>query len=356
MSKNYYEVLGVDKSASKDDIKKAFRKLAHKYHPDKKGGDENKFKEINEAYSVLSDDKKRAEYDSYGRVFSDGAGPGAGGFGNMGGFDFSGFQGGFGQDFDLGDIFGDFFGGGRAQTPRGRDISLDLDLAFEESIFGVERKVLISKVGTCIDCSGSGAAPGSKTKTCTVCNGKGKVHDTKQSIFGSFTTVRTCDTCRGTGEIPEAECKTCRGLGVLKREEEISINVPAGISEGEMIRLSGAGEAVPGGTPGDLYARIHVKPHAVFRREGTNLVMPLDIKLTDALLGKEFSLTTLEGTHIDVKVPKGVSIGEILRIKGKGVPSRGSRGDLLIKLNITMPQKLSRKAETLIKELKDEGI
>jgi molecular chaperone DnaJ len=359
MAKNYYEILGVEKGATKEDIKKAFRKLAHKYHPDK-GGDEAKFKEINEAYSILSDDKKRAEYDSYGRVFEDGQ-PGPGGFGNMGGFDFSDFaerfggQGGFEGAFDLGDIFGDMFGGGRAK--RGRDISIDIEISFEEMAFGTERKVLLSKVSECLTCGGNGAKPGTELHTCTTCNGKGKVHETRKSMFGAFTTVRTCDACRGVGKVPKERCETCKGVGVLKRQEEVTIAIPSGIQTGEMIRLTGEGEAIPGGTAGDLYVRIHVKPHAVFKRDGNNLAMGLDIKLSDALLGKEIFITTLEGKQLEVKIPRGVSIDEILRIKGKGIAvPGGKRGDLMIKLNIRMPQKLSHKAETLIKELKQEGI
>jgi len=362
MSKNYYEILGIEKSASKEDIKKAFRKLAHKFHPDKKGGDESKFKEINEAYSILSDDKKRAEYDSYGRVFDGGAGFGAG----AGGFDFSGFaqnfQGqteGFSGDFDLGDIFGEFFGGnrGRAKTKRGRDISIDIEIPFEDSIFGTERKVLITKLAQCTTCKGSGAKEGSKLVMCTACNGNGKVHDTRQSVFGTFTTVRGCDLCVGTGKVPEEKCSACRGSKVHKKQEEITVRIPAGIRVGEMIRLSGAGEAVPDGVAGDLYVQVHVKPHKIFRREGDNLYMTLDVKLSDALLGEEFSVKTLEGKTINLRIPKGIAPGEILRVKDKGVPVGDKRrGDLMIHVNIKMPSKLSRKAEALIKDLRKEGI
>lgn len=362
MSKDYYEILGVNKSASKDDIKKAFRNLAHKFHPDKKGGDEKKFKEANEAYSVLSDDKKRAEYDSYGRVFSDGgAGPG------FGGFDFSNFSGeGFGNaNFDfgevnLGEMFSDFFGGRSASAgrrQRGHDISIDLEISFEESIFGVERKIFITKAGLCDNCKGGGAKPGVGEKTCSACNGKGKLHETRRSFLGSFTSVRTCSTCHGVGRVPEEKCPHCRGLGVIRKESEIVVNIPSGISDGEVIRLAGAGEAVAAGAPGDLYAKIYVKKHSLFHKEGSNLVTDLKIKLSTALLGGEYNLKTLDG-DIVVKVPVGVSFGEILRVRGKGVPvgRGGKRGDLLIRLKIELPAHLSKDVVTLVEKLKEKGI
>ena len=354
MKKDYYEILGIDKKASKDDIKKAFRKLAHQYHPDKKGGDENKFKEVNEAYGVLSDDKKRAEYDSYGRVFSDGTGGGEG----FGGFDFNGFNAEGFQDFDLGDIFGDFFGGGRgqAQTKRGRDISIDIELAFAEAIFGVERKILINKMSPCATCDGAGAKPGTETTTCPECNGKGKIHETKRSFFGSFSSVRTCGRCAGAGKIPKEACPSCKGSGTIYRPSEISVKIPPGIESGEMIRMQSAGEAVGRGIAGDLYIKIHVGKHPVLRKEGSNLVADLTIKLSSALLGDEYIIKTLEG-DLAVKIPAGVSFGEILRIKGKGVPiDKNRRGDLLINLSIKLPRKVSRGAQKLIEELRKEGV
>lgn len=277
MSKDYYQILGVEKGASQDAIKKAFRKMAHKYHPDKKGGDESKFKEVNEAYSILSNEKKRAEYDNYGRTFGDAPG-----------FDFSGFQG--GVDFDLGDILEGFFGGagfGR-RVRRGRDISIDTELTFEESVFGIERNILLNKQTS-------------------------------------------------------------------KESEEIKVKIPAGISDGQMIRLTGKGESIPDGVSGDLYIKVHVKPHPVFRKEGYNLVMTLNIKLTDALLGATYPIKTLDGT-IDVKIPQGVKFGDILRVREKGVPVGNKRGDILIKINIELPKKLSRKTKKLIDELREEGI
>ncbi len=346
--KDYYKILGVEKSASAEEIKKAFRKLAHKYHPDK-GGDEAKFKEANEAYQVLSDEKKRAEYDTYGTV--GGAGGQGGGFSGFEGFGGQGFG-----DIDLNDIFGDLFGGGRQQARRGRDISIDMQLSFSESIFGVTRDVFVTKTSRCDVCHGTGAKPGSASKTCKECNGKGRVQEMKRSFLGTISQVRECHTCGGTGKIPDEKCTNCKGHGVLRKEEKIAIKIPAGIQNGEMVRLTGAGEAIQNGTPGDLYVRIHVEPHSVFKREGSNLIMPLSVKLTDAILGVEYPIETLDGT-IMVKVPKGVSSGEILRVREKGVPIDSKRrGDLLIKIEVKTPTKLSRKTEKLIEELRAEGL
>ncbi len=356
---NYYETLGVEKSASKDEIKKAFRKLAHQYHPDKTGGNDSKFKELNEAYSVLSDDKKRAEYDTYGRTFNDMGGAGAQGQG-FGGFDFSGFQNGQGfEDFDLGDIFGQFFGGARgggARQKRGSDISIDVELTFQESIFGVDRTILLTKTSTCDNCKGNGGEPGTEMKTCSTCNGKGKIHETKNSFLGSFSTTRTCSTCNGSGKVPTQKCKKCHGAGVIKKQEEIKIKIPAGIEHGEMIRLTGGGEAVAGGITGDLYIKVHVKKHPLFRKEGINLITDLNIKLTTAILGGDYNLETLDGP-LTIKIPQGVSHDEVLRVKGKGVPiDRSKRGDLLAKIHIQLPNKISKTAAKLIEELKKEGI
>jgi molecular chaperone DnaJ len=361
MSKDYYNILGVEKNASKDEMKKAFHKLAHKYHPDKNKGDDSKFKEVNEAYQTLSDDQKRAQYDQFGsagRQFNQG-GQGAGqGFG---GFDFSGFQNG-GVEFDmgdLGDIFGDFFGGGgrgRQQVRRGRDISTEIHITFFESIFGVKKKILIAKVSPCETCDGSGAKVGTKQKTCTACNGKGRIHETKRSFMGSFSTERVCDTCAGSGKIPEEKCSTCRGAGVLNRQVELDIAIPVGIRDGEMIRMTEQGEAIQNGQAGDLYIKIHVQPHPVFHRDGQNLVMDAHVKLSDGLLGTDFIVPALEG-DITVKIPEGIVHGELLRVREKGVPSKtAKRGDIIIRVLIDFPKKLSKKQKDLISELKKEGL
>lgn len=350
MNKNYYDILGIAKGATKDDIKKAFRRLAHKYHPDKKGGDEQKFKEVNEAYQILSDDKKRAEYDAYGRVFS-GQGAGFEGFG--------GFQGAHMDFGDINDIFSEFFGGMGGQTGgkrRGSDISIDLELSFEESIFGTTRNVVLTKTSFCETCGGSGAKKDTDTVPCETCNGKGKIHESRRSFFGTFTSVRECGACGGLGNVPKEKCLSCGGAGITKGREEISIQIPTGIQNGEIIRMTGKGEAATHGMAGDLYIKIHVAPHPVFRREGLNLLMELNVKLSDALTGAKQKINTLDGA-LTVVVPTGVSFGELLRVRGKGVPGpSGKRGDLLVRINVQMPQKLSAKAKKLIDELKQEGI
>ncbi|HYC34339.1 MAG TPA: DnaJ domain-containing protein, partial [Candidatus Paceibacterota bacterium] len=273
MAKDYYATLGVEKNASKDEIKKAFRKLAHEHHPDKKGGDDKKFKEVSEAYAVLGDEKKRAQYDQFGDMGS--MGGGAGGFE---GFDFSGFHGfggqggGFQFDMgDLGDIFGDIFGGGggrRTKTKKGNDIQIDIELDFKESIFGVNKKFSLNKTSTCKKCGGNGAEKGSEMMTCKTCQGVGYIREVKRSIFGQVASERTCSECHGVGAIPKTKCSECRGAGILKQQEELEIKIPAGIENGEMLRVTGKGEAIRGGSPGDLYVKVRVKPHKVFKKEG----------------------------------------------------------------------------------------
>ncbi|MFA6158005.1 MAG: molecular chaperone DnaJ [Candidatus Paceibacterota bacterium] len=376
MKKDYYDILGIKKDASQDEIKKAFRKAAHAHHPDKQGGNADKFKEANEAYGVLSDDKKRQQYDQFGHAGANMGGPGGqGGAGfnpNDFGFDFSGFQqgggfqGGFGQnggvEFDLGDIFGDVFGGGRRSQPkRGHDISVDVDLSFEEAVFGVEKSFRIHKTSTCPDCSGSGAKAGSKMKTCDVCKGAGKVKEMKRSILGTFATTKTCENCHGAGKVPEEKCHTCHGSGVLERDQEIKVKIPAGLENGETVRLAGGGEAVTHGQSGDLYIKVHVDEHSIWRKEGHNLVTELDVKLSDALLGAAYPLKTLDG-DISLKIPEGIAFGEVLRVKGKGVPINGTgptakhRGDILVKVNIVMPRRLSKDAKRVVEGLKNEGV
>ncbi len=356
---DFYEVLGLQKGASKDEVKKAFRKLAAIHHPDKKTGNEEKFKLISEAYSVLGDDKKKAEYDAYGHAFN-GAGGGNAGAQGFGGFNWGDFQqqgnaGGF--EFNINDIFGDMFGGGGQQQARGRDISIDIELSFADSVFGITRKVLLTKNNTCSSCDGKGAKKGTEYTTCTTCNGNGKVREARRSIMGTFQTVRECTVCNATGQIPKEHCEQCRGAGVVRNEEEISVAIPAGIQHGEMIRMTGRGEAIAHGTPGDLYIKIHVKPHTTIVRDGYTLTSKLHVKLTDALLGNLYKIETLDG-GIEIKIPEGVKHGELLRIKNKGVPTgQGSnRGDFMVKVQIDIPQKLSRTARKLIEQLREEGI
>lgn len=366
MAKDYYKVLGVDKKASKDDIKKAFRKLAHKYHPDKGAGDDAKFKEITEAYAILGDDKKRREYDTYGQAFAGGPSTGSrqgSPFGG-GGFDFSEMfrNGGFefsSEGGDFGDIFGDIFssanrGGAARGAPRGRDISIDLEIPFKDAIFGTTRVVLLAKVSACELCRGTGGKPGTEMETCKTCGGSGRIHETRNSILGQFTSVRACDACEGSGKLPKEKCPECKGHGVRRAQEEIKITIPPGIADGEMIRLARQGEAVKAGRAGDLYVKMHVKPHATFHREGMNLVMDLPVKLTDSLLGTTVSIETLDGKMLEVKIPPMKRAEELLRLRGKGVPSGG--GDLIIRLEVALPHKLSSKARKTVEELKTEGL
>ncbi len=352
--KDYYAMLGVQKGASKDEIKKAFRALASKYHPDKKTGDEAKFKEISEAYSVLSDDRKRSEYDTTGSYSAGGQnGPWGNGFG--------GSQGGQGFEFDINDIFenfGDMFGGGARggarRSTRGHDISVDIELSFNDAIFGARRSLKIMKNGTCTSCKGSGALAGTEMTTCATCNGNGRIRETRQSILGQFATVRECTDCRGTGKMPKEKCPDCAGLGVRRVEDVIDLNIPAGVENGEMIRMSGRGEAIQGGVTGDLYVKIHVQPHPTIKRDGDTLNTTIKIKLSDALLGTTYSVETLDG-KVDIKIPEGVKHNEQLRIKGKGVPDGSVRGDFFVRVQIELPQKLSKSARKLVEELKKEG-
>lgn len=361
-NKDYYEILGVQKTSSKDEIKKAFHKLAHKYHPDKNKGDDAKFKEVNEAYQILSDDQKRAQYDQFGSNFQQGGFGGGQGFdpSGMGGFDFSGFQNGQGFDMgDLGDIFSDFFGGGArggAQQRRGRDISTEITIPFADSIFGTVRRILITKVSTCDTCQGSGAKTGAKQVTCSQCNGKGQIRETRRSLIGSFVSTRTCEVCGGGGTVPSETCDTCKGAGVKRKEEEIEVRIPAGIEAGEMIRMTGMGEAIRKGTSGDLYVKINVQSHSLFRRDRQNLLMDMEVKLSEALLGADRKIETLDGA-VTVEIPEGIASGTVLRVKEKGVPNpRGKRGDLMIKVTVKIPNKLSRKAKEAIQQLKEEGL
>jgi len=364
MPKNYYESLGVEKNASKEEIKKAFHKQAHKYHPDKNKGDDKKFKEVNEAYQVLSDDQKRSRYDQFGSV--DGPNMGGGNYGGQqqggfGGFDFSGFQNGQGFDMgDLGDIFGDMFGGGMGRgsrnSKRGRDVQIEIEMTFPDSVFGVKRNVSFTKQAKCDVCKGSGGGVGSKMNTCSTCGGHGQIREVRRSILGSFETTKTCTACMGSGKIPSEKCSNCHGSGVSKKQVEVELNIPAGINNAEMLKMAGAGEDIQGGPSGDLYIKVKVKPHEVYKRDGLNLTMDLPIKLTDTLLGMTYNLKTLEGNIVEVKIPEGINHNELLRVRGKGVPSSRGRGDIILRIQIKMPTKLSRKSKEIIEELKREGI
>ncbi|TSC57016.1 MAG: molecular chaperone DnaJ [Parcubacteria group bacterium Gr01-1014_18] len=363
--KNYYDILGIPKTASEEEIKKAFRTKAHQYHPDKKGGDAEKFKEVAMAYKVLSDKAKRAQYDQYGTTFDSQGG--MGGQGGAGGFnwqDFAqGFGGGGGQggvhfDFgDLGDMFEGFFGGGRggrgrsSRSSRGQDIEAALELGFEEAVFGVEKEIMLQRVEKCADCSGNGSQAGTKIVTCPSCAGKGQRVEVRQTFLGNIQTVVTCSACSGSGKMPEKPCKKCGGSGLLQQKDQIKVQIPPGISSGEVVKVMGKGNASAGGTSGDLYLHISVRVHREFERQGRDIYSGLVISYPIAALGGKKKVRTLDG-DLELVVSAGTAGGALVRLKGKGVPdSRGHRGDHVFKITVDVPQKLSRRAKELLEEL-----
>ena len=371
MAKDYYNILGVSKDASDEEIKKAFRKAAHKYHPDKKGGDEVEFKKVNEAYQVLSDKQKRAQYDQFGSSF-DQAGGGAGA--GFGGFDFSGFSGGspggvkfeFGGDGGgFGDIFGDMFssgGGRREQQEKGSDISIDVDISLEDAAIGIEREAKIYASSVCSDCEGSGAKAGSKIINCKNCHGAGQIKKERRTILGIFAQMEICPDCQGQGAKPEKNCGKCGGDGKVKENKVIKIKIPAGISDGQTIRLSGQGEVGFRPTsgksvPGDLYITIHVNQHPTFDRRGDDIYYKLEINFSQAVLGDKIEIPTLNG-KVKLKIPSGMQSGKIIRLKDKGLPHLQGRGkgDLFIVVIIKTPEKLSRKQKEIVEELRREGM
>lgn len=363
MSKDYYDTLGVSKSASADEIKRAFRKKAHEYHPDKNGGSAEKFKEANEAYQVLSDDSKRKAYDTYGNNW-EAASQGFGGFSARGGqasgwegFDFGG-QGGF--EFDLGDIFGDMFGNRNQRAERrnkGIDLEMSMVISFTEAVFGAEKTITLEKRDNCKSCKGTGAEGGGKVITCPKCHGQGQIRTQRKTIFGTIASSTVCDNCEGTGKVPEVACKACRGRGNLRMEKTLSVKIPAGIDDGQSIRIAGEGEAgYRGSSPGDLYLRLRVQPHKEFVRDGANLFKELPISFTQAALGAKLMTVTLDG-QIELKIPSGTQSGARFRVKDKGVPNVNNpskRGDLIITVRVIVPKKLSKKEKELLKQLAEE--
>jgi len=361
---DYYELLGVSKTASQDEIKKAFHKLAHKHHPDK-GGDEKKFKEINEAYQVLSDQQKRAQYDQYGRVFENGQ-PG----GNP--FEGAGFNWAWGNgqqqevEFDMGDIgdiFSEFFGGARPRNKKdikkGKDIQVDIEIDLEKTLKEFSQKITLSKLVVCHRCAGTGAESGTKIKECFSCRGTGQVQQVKKTVFGSYTNLTTCPECKGEGTIPEKPCNVCRGEGRTKGEETIDVVIPAGIDTNQVIKIDGKGEAgKKGAKVGNLFVRIFIKANPDFVRKGDDLFTDIEINFSQAALGDEIEMKTLEGTNILLQVPSGTESGKVLRISGKGIPHFGGygRGNLYIELRVKTPRKLSRKQKELFDKLREEGL
>lgn len=359
--RDYYEVLGISKSASADEIKKAFRRAAVQHHPDKDGGNESKFKEINEAYEVLKDPSKRQRYDQFGHagVGSSAASDGNpyAGFGSQGqniNFDFG--------DLGLGDIFGSFFGGGggfgggrQQQQARGRDVETTVELIFEQAVFGTEIDLNLSLDDTCSHCKGTTAEPGHELKTCDMCKGSGQVVSVTRTIFGNIQQASVCPTCKGRGKVPEKLCTVCHGKGTERRNQKIALKVPAGIDDGATIRLRERGEAVAGGPKGDLYVHVLVKPHKKFTREGDLILSEEHIGMVEAALGTEIDVETVDGP-VRMKVPSGTQSGSDFKLSGHGVPHlKGeSRGPHIVTLIVQTPTKLTKHQQELLKSFVDD--
>lgn len=361
-SKDYYSILGVSKDATADDLKRAYRKLAKQYHPDAQHTEEDKkkaeakFKEINEAYSVLSDENKRAQYDRFGSNFEQAGfgGSGFGGYSNA--YDFSGFG---GIDFDLEDILGSVFGGGfgssskKSQGPtRGADIRTNMSLKFEEAAFGVKKEISITRNEKCDSCNGSGAKPGSRIITCDKCGGRGKIQMTQNTIMGAFSTVKTCDKCNGTGKVIETPCEKCSGKGIVRKSRKIEINVPAGIDDGQAISLRGEGDAgKKGGPNGDLYVIMKVAPHKYFKRNGFDISANVRVPFTKMALGGDIKIPTLEG-EMEFNIPEGTTTGTKFRVKDQGIPilNGKGRGNLEFTVDVDVPKKLTDKQREILIE------
>jgi molecular chaperone DnaJ len=356
--RDYYEVLGVSKDASADEIKKAFRRKAIEYHPDKQGGDEAKFKEVNEAYEVLKDPSKKQRYDQFGHagVGGNGGNPfeGFGGFGGGGGqyqnvnFDFG--------DLGLGDIFGSFFGGGsqrQQQSNRGRDVETRVEISFEQAVFGTEVDLSLNIEDVCEHCKGTTAEPGYDLKTCDQCGGSGQVVMQTRTIFGNIQQAAVCPKCHGRGKIPEKVCTVCNGRGTKEKRQKIALKVPAGIDDGATIRLREHGEAVAAGDKGDLYVHIRVRPHKKFTREGDLILSEEHVDMIDAALGTEITVETVDG-KVRMKVPAGTQSGSDFKLSGHGVPHlRGStRGAHIVTLVVDTPTKLSKAQKELLEQFK----
>ena len=362
--RDYYEVLGLQKGASEEEIKKAFRKMAMKYHPDKNPGNkeaEEKFKEVNEAYSVLSDPDKKSKYDKFGHAGIDpnGMGGGAGGFGGFGGF--GGGAGGFGGFEDIFDMFGGGFGGfgggssqRRANQPRkGKDLQKAISITFEEAAFGTKKKIELTKFVICPTCKGEGTKPGTSKKTCPKCGGSGQITQMQRTPFGQFQSVTTCDECGGSGKIIEEPCPDCKGQGKIRKTVTISVNIPAGVDNESVIPIRGQGEpGINGGPAGDLYIVLNVKPHKVFKRSGADLHLEIPISFDQAALGADIIVPTLEG-KVSYKVPAGTQPVTTFRLKGRGIKylKREAKGDLYVKVNLEVPTKLNHKQKKAIEDM-----
>ena len=348
--RDYYEVLGVNKSASADELKKAYRKAAIEHHPDR-GGDEAKFKEINEAYEVLKDDKKRQRYDQFGH---------AGVGGNGGGDPFGGFGGAQGQnvnfdfgDLGFGDIFNSFFGGQQrsARSRRGRDVETEMVITFEDAVFGTESELNMVMEAPCGHCKGTTAEPGHELKTCDTCKGSGQVMNVTRTIFGNIQQASVCPTCHGTGKVPEKVCSVCKGKGTERKNQEITLKVPAGIDDGATIRLREHGEAIANGPTGDLYVNIKVKPHKLFTREGDLILSEQTISMVQATLGDEVDIETVDGA-IRMKIPAGTQAGTDFKLSSHGVPHLrgGTRGAHIVTINVETPRDISKEQRELLEQ------
>ncbi len=350
--RDYYEVLGVKKDATAEEIKKAYRKLTKENHPDLHPGDkacEERFKEVNEAYEILSDDDKRRKYDQYGHAAFD---PNAG-FGGGGGFDGFGGFGGFGDIFS--DIFGGFGGSTRSNPNaprRGENVRASVNISFEEAAFGCKKEVTVSKIETCADCKGTGCAPGTTPEICPDCKGTGSVTVSQRTPFGMMQSSSPCSKCHGTGKIIHQPCKSCRGLGSIRRQHKIEVNIPAGIDDGQTISKSGGGSAgVNGGPAGDLLVSVIVRPHARFERDGTSVLLEQDISYAQAALGAEVEVPTLDG-KVKLTIPEGTQPGAVFRLRGRGIPYlRGSgRGDQFVTVSIKVPRNLTGSQKELLRQ------
>jgi len=365
MSKDYYKTLGIAKNASADEIKRAYRKLAQEHHPDK-GGNQEKFKEINEAYQVLSDQQKKAQYDQFGTTFEQAQARG-GAHGFEGFRDFSSFA----EAFDFGrgngaggfeNIFEGIFGGtqgrsrGRRSQRRGQDIGVDMEISLEEAFRGLDKKINLRKATACEKCAGSGAEPGSKFKNCSHCQGQGQVEQRSGGGFFTFSQVVMCPECHGAGQKPEKACLKCGGEGRVKESKILRVKIPAGIQSGQVISLAGQGEAgARGATAGDLYITVHVRPDPRFTREGDNLFYDLSINFSQAALGDKVEIPTLD-SWVKMKIPEGMESGANVRLEGKGMSHLARRGfgDMIVRIKVKTPKKLSRKAKELLENLKKE--
>ncbi len=371
-SKDYYKILGVSKDATDEQIKKAFRKLAKENHPDAQQDEaakkqaEVKFKEINEAYSVLSDKTKRAQYDRFGSNFEQAGFGGQGGYysNGFGGFDFSGFNGGMGIDIDLDDILGSVFGGGfgggfnssKKQGPtKGADLRYNMNITFEEAAFGTTKQINITRNEKCSTCGGSGAKPGTNPVTCDKCNGRGKIQVTQNTIMGTFSSVKTCDKCGGSGKIIQTPCDTCSGKGIIRKSKKIDINIPAGIDNGQAISLRGEGDAgKKGGISGDLFVVVNVLSHPIFKRKGYDIYADVKVPYTKLVLGGKVKVPTLEEDS-EINIPEGTQVGSVFKIKDKGIPNihGKGRGNIEYTVKIDIPKRLNDKQKDILRQFAD---